>query len=313
MRPRIDPSPSLLALADRHGGVVTAGQATRSGLGRHSVARLIDSGSWQRLAPGLFFTQRGRPPWIAQAWGGVLLGGTGAMLGDRAAAYLHGLVPTAPARIVVWTLRPTTHIDRAPWRFRRQDVSIRLRVVVGPPAISVEDAVLDLCVGADPRQVVDLLTRAVQHRLTSPSFLLRRIDERGRVAHRRLLAELLTEVAAGAETPLELAYLRDVERAHRLPTGRRQHRDRGSGHRRDVWYEEFRTIVELDGRLGHEGSGRFRDMALDNYGALRAETTLRYGWHDVRGRPCQIARQVALVLQRAGWTGQPLPCPRCRV
>ena len=79
MRPRIDPSPSLLALADRHGGVVTAGQATRSGLGRHSVARLIDAGSWQRLAPGLFFTQRARPPWIAQAWGGVLLGGTGAM------------------------------------------------------------------------------------------------------------------------------------------------------------------------------------------------------------------------------------------
>jgi hypothetical protein len=148
--------------------------------------------------------------------------------------------------------------------------------------------------------------------LTSPPFLLRRLEERGRVGHRQLITDILQEVERGAESPLELSYLRDVERAHRLPAGRRQHRDQGSGHHRDVWYEQFRTIVELDGRLGHEGSGRFRDMSLDNYAALRAETTLRYGWHDVRGRPCEIATQVASVLQRAGWTGQPAHCPRCR-
>jgi very-short-patch-repair endonuclease len=127
-----------------------------------------------------------------------------------------------------------------------------------------------------------------------------------------LLTDRVADVSAGAETPLELAYVRDVERAHRLPTGIRQHRDPRSGHHRDVWYEQWQSVVELDGRLGHEGTGKFRDMALDNLGVLHGVWTLRFGWHDVRGQPCEVARQVARLLQRNGWTGSPRPCPRCR-
>lgn len=291
--------------------MVTTAQAAASGLGRHSVSRLVDTGAWQRLAQGLYLTRRGRPSWQSWAWGGVLLGGTGAMLGDRAAAYVHGLVDASPQMIVVWLVMPAGRDHRPPWRFRRHREGARRAGAGRVPIISVEDTVLDLCAGANVPEVVSLVTRAVQHRMTSPALLLRRVEDRGRVSHHHVLTELLTEVAAGAETPLELAYLNDVERAHRLPTGARQRRERGSGHRRDVWYEQWRTLVELDGRLGHEGTGRFRDMALDNYGALRAETTLRYGWHDVRGGPCEVARQVGTVLARAGWQGSVARCRRC--
>lgn len=312
VQPRIDPTPRLLALASRQGGVLTTAQTSADGLGRHSVARLVESGTWRRLAPGLYFAAAGRPPWLAWSWAGVLRGGDGALLGGQAAAYVHGLVEKGPREIVVWTRRDVPRESRPPWRFRRQLDGVRRLGGLQPPVISVEDTVLDLGVDCCERELVHLVTRAVQHRLTSPDRLRLRIDERGRVSHGTLLANLLADVAAGAETPLELAYLRDVERAHRLPAGRRQHRDRHTGHLRDVWYKEFRTVVELDGRLGHEGTGRFRDMILDNDAALRGQTTLRFGWHDVRGRPCELAGHVAQVLRRAGWTGTPVRCRRCQ-
>ena len=54
-------------------------------------------------------------------------------------------------------------------------------------------------------------------------------------------------------------------------------------------------------------------MARDNRSALRSETTLRYGWADVTGRRCAVARQVASLLRDRGWTGptDPSECEFC--
>ena len=77
-------------------------------------------------------------------------------------------------------------------------------------------------------------------------------------------------------------------------------------------YEEYQLVVELDGRLGHDGIGRFRDMYRDNAGVVEGVVTLRYGWHDVTDRPCAMAIQVGDVLMRRGWFGVPRRCDRCR-
>jgi hypothetical protein len=176
----------------------------------------------------------------------------------------------------------------------------------------VEDTVLELAAGASPREVVHLVTRAVQLRRTRASRLATALADRPRHPQRRLMHDLLGDVAAGAESPLELTYLRDVERAHDLPEGHRQRSRRGLPYLSDVGYDEWSLLVELDGRLGHEGEGRFRDMDRDNRFALAALLTLRYGWVDVLDRPCEVAAQVAAVLIRHGWPGLPNRCPRCR-
>lgn len=108
---------------------------------------------------------------------------------------------------------------------------------------------------------------------------------------------------------LERIFRRDVERAHGLPTGRRQIRD--EYYCTDVEYLGT-LIIELDGRLGHEGLGRFRDMARDNHHLVHGRPTMRYGWPDVTEQPCEVARQIAAVLLRLGWAGPLLSCPRCR-
>jgi hypothetical protein len=116
----------------------------------------------------------------------------------------------------------------------------------------------------------------------------------------------------GAESPLEVTYLRDVERARGLPPGARQISHTGLPYCSDVSYEKYLLLVELDGRVGHLDTGRFRDMERDNQFALRHYLTLRYGWFDVVHRPCQVAGQVAAALVNRGWTGSPRRCPQCR-
>ena len=81
------------------------------------------------------------------------------------------------------------------------------------------------------------------------------------------------------------------------------------GYRIDVDYALFGLLVELDGLLGHEGLGRFRDMDRDNRHALIGALTLRYGWFDVADRPCGVAWQVYRALVQRGYTG---PFRRCR-
>jgi hypothetical protein len=72
-----------------------------------------------------------------------------------------------------------------------------------------------------------------------------------------------------------------------------------------------RVLVELDGRTGHEGVERFRDMNRDNQFALIEWITLRYGWFDVVHRPCLVAFQIAAALVARGWSGMPTRCSRC--
>lgn len=311
MLPRQEPGIELLARADRQDGVLTTAQVSASGLSSQALQRLERTGRWRRLDRGVYWTSAGEPTWPAWARAGVLLGGEGARLGGTAAGHLHGLVGTAPTRITVLVPSWAVTRSRVKWQFRREGDGVRGPSVGALPRISVEDTVLDLCGTASPARVVGLVTDAVGSRRTTAGQLRTTLEHRRRVRHRELLADLLTDVALGVESPLELRYLRDVERAHGLPPGERQQHRPDLPFRRDVVYRPYGVVVELDGRLGHEGDGRFRDMGRDNRTALGGELTLRYGTVDVVGRPCAVARQLESGLRLRGWSGWLTPCPRC--
>ncbi|GAA1428854.1 hypothetical protein GCM10009616_09580 [Microlunatus lacustris] len=310
MLPRQEPHAELLALAQQQDGVLSAAQTRAAGLSSQTLYRLEQTGRWQRLARSVYLTSPGDPSWPALAWAGVLLGGDEARLGGAAAGHLHGLVAAPPPKILVLVPQHAVTRDRRPWHFQREAHGVRGASRGSPPRIPVEDTVLDLCDASAASQAVGLVTDAVGSRRTSALQLRRVLDGRRRSRHRQLLEELLVDVAAGAESPLEVRYLRDVERAHDLPRGDRQNRT-GLPFRRDVVHLEAGLVVELDGRLGHEGDGHFRDMRRYNRTALAGEMTLRYGTADVGGRPCAVAYQVATALRLRGWPGWLSACPRC--
>jgi hypothetical protein len=137
---------------------------------------------------------------------------------------------------------------------------------------------------------------------------------RQRLPRRRFLLQVLEDVAAGAYSVLEHRYLTRVERPHGLPTAKRQRRVKQgrSAAFRDVEYLATATVVELDGRLGHEWQrDRWRDLDRDVDSALAGALTVRLGWQQVLD-PCRTASLVARLLAARGWGGQLRGCsPTC--
>ena len=313
MHTRQDVPESLILLATAQAGVVTKEQALGCGLSEAALERLCRDEAWSRLGRGVFRTNPSEPDWAAFAWAGVLLGGDEARLGPYASGHLWGLGgPPDPVDVLVPFA--TSRVSRGHWAFVRERPGARsARTIGSPPRLTAVETVLDLAAQAEESAAVDLVIQATSRRLVSAAGLHRALSERAQHRHRALLRELFGEVAAGVESRLELRYLRDVERAHGLPDGNRQRYRGGLRHRTDVGYDDFALLVELDGRLGHEGAGRFRDFRRDNGFALRQLSTLRYGWFDVVDRPCQVAFQVGSVLVLRGWSGLPRRCDRCRL
>ena len=187
-----------------------------------------------------------------------------------------------------------------------------------PPRTTVEDTVLDLVNDSrDDHEAIGWITAALSARKTYPGRLLLASSRRQRLARRSVVEATCGRVRAGSTSPLEIGWVDRVERPHGLPKAARQEVGAGRVGRvfRDIVYEAFGVLVELDGRLGHEGAeNAFRDMDRDNRAVLGGRVTLRFGWVAVMGHPCEAALQVAHVLMARGWAGQLKVCgPGCVV
>ncbi len=288
-------------------------QLLEAGVSPRAVERMTSD--WTRLARGIYLMtdMPAEPIWTAKVWTGVLLGGEGARAGGMTAAALLGLAEPAEIDqmdiLIPHGRTVTAHPDI---RFHRERSGVRLACGPGePPRTRAEDTTLDLCAAGTPEEAVAWLTRACQMRLSTPHRLRRRLVERARIRHRDTMLQILGDVAEGATTVLERRALLDVLRPHGLPDYRLQHRTQAQ-HLVDAVFERYRVAAEFDGKLGHIGQGAFRDARRDNAHAIDGWMTLRFGWVDVVGDPCQVAAIIAQVLLSRGWAGPFGPCPRCR-
>jgi uncharacterized protein DUF559 len=172
--------------------------------------------------------------------------------------------------------------------------------------------VLDLTqTAANFDDVCGWVTRAFARDLIDEARLRKAMGIRPKLRWRADLVELIAAAAEGDHSVLEYRYDRDVERAHGLPEARRQVPFTGPGGRRgrrDRVYQDYALVVELDGRLAHPDDRQWKDKARDNAAAAAGMQTLRYGWEQVRRKPCETATEVATVLRLQGWAGRPRAC-----
>lgn len=306
MHRRQAPGVETSRVSSRQSGVVSRAQAADTA--PRVIDRLVRDGAWQALGHGVYLTSSGEIGWLSRVWAGLLIGGDTARTAGLTAATLHGLADDQRLPVEVLVRADAARPANRGWvTFRRERVGVRLpSAATTPPRIRLEDAVIDLAARGRPAEVVGWVTSAIQRRLTAPDRLRAAVDRRERVAHRALLHALLEEATIGVHSPLEHRYLRDVERAHGLPAAVRQFRIESRS--ADAAYVEFGLLVELDGLAWHDPT---RDRRRDNDHALRQWVTLRYGWAEVVGDPCRVAREVAAVLRQLGWTGHPHACSRC--
>ncbi|MFB9618459.1 type IV toxin-antitoxin system AbiEi family antitoxin domain-containing protein [Brooklawnia cerclae] len=304
MYPRQPVPAEILTLAEHQAHVVTLEQCTGLGLSRDIVQRLVGQHTWQPLSRGVYYVSGSQVPWHAWAWGGVLAAGEGAMLARSAAAFEWKLTQQAPDVIDILIAEHRKVARQNPrWRFLRTRNMPQPHG--SPPRTPLPETVVDVC-SLEPERAASCLSAALHTRRTSESAILAAVQARPRVRGRATLLSMLDRSRAGIESELEQVYA-TIERSHGLPRGRRQ--VRAGQYRRDVDYGGL--IVELDGRLGHDGESRFRDMYRDNHHLVAGKMTLRYGWVDCNEHSCDVAFQVASVLRRLGWTEPYQGCPRC--
>lgn len=309
MEHRQDVPPALRRLIAVQRGMVTVEQSELLGVSDEALRRLVDQGHWSRPTKGLYDAAPLLGGLQKTAWAAVLLGGDCAAVGGEAALRLYGL-SIEPQVVDVWVRPGTQPVAIRGVRVRRDFLERTAHRQGRPPRIRVEDALIDVGQFMPTGRLVGLLSDAFRSHLTSPGAVGAVIRTRARVRGRRRIEAVLADLQ-GIESTLEYVYRRDVERAHGLPPARRQ-RSVSAGTRSDGLYEAFGVVIELDGRAFHQDAEAvFRDLARDNAHAELNLITLRYGSADVRGRPCEVASQVAAVLRARGWAGTTAQCPRC--
>jgi hypothetical protein len=313
-------SPAVERLAATQGGAASRQQLLRLGVTHHEMDAQLAAQRWQSPVPGVLVTFTGPLPRTTRLWVAVLHGGELAVLSHETGSETYGMREPDPVGLVHIIAPHDRKVVAPDWmvvhRTRLPQPQRSRRIPGLPPVTCVEDTILDLADQTRRRgEVVGLVLSAFRMKLTTPRALRTAMASRRRVRHRQLIKNLCGDFAEGVTSNLERKYRDDVEKPHGLPEGRRQKPGRAGLSKvfRDVDYDEFSTLVELDGRRGHDDEeGGFRDRRRDNAAALDGRTTLRFGWVDVTTSPCEVAAQVARALRRNGWTGELTACgPMC--
>ena len=296
-------------------GVISRRQVVSAGFDDNFIERKIRRREWARVHRGVFVNHTGPLTWGQCAWAAVLFYWP-AVLSHNSAVYPGN--DSQGRAIHVAIEHPRKPACRLPdvEVHRLSGLNSRAQWNLSPPRMRLEEAVLDMC--AATRSRLDALATATdvcQRRRTTARRLLAALACRQRMRHGQWLRRALADVADGALSVLEHAYLNRVERAHGLPRGHRQKPNRSvdGATYRDVDYEEFDLIVELDGRLWHEGlRQRAKDMERDLDAAVDGRKSVRVSWAQSVDTPCTTAGKLGRLLQRRGWQGSVHPCgPDC--
>lgn len=295
-------------------GVVCRRQVLAAGLRDHDIRRQLRRRVWAVIQPGVYVDHTGEPSWHQRAWAAVLSVEPAALGHGSAIDAAQKDEPRGPIHVVVDRDRAV----RAPEGVvlhRLAGWERKVLLNTSPPRQRLEEAVLDVAsTVVRELDVVATLADAVGSRRTTAQRLRAALDGRARIPRRALLESLLDDVASGTCSTLEHGYLDRIERAHGLPSADRQVHSSAKGTvYRDVEYEPYLFIVELDGRVGHTSTAdRDRDLDRDLDAAVVLDRlTVRLGWGQVFERSCATAEKLANVLAARGWTGQITSCPAC--
>jgi hypothetical protein len=304
--------------AEQQDGLISRPQALALGMTDAAIAWRLRTRRWQRVLPGVYATFSGRLDRRCRLRAVVLRAGPGSVLSHRTAAELWGLIAEPSGSIHV-TVPRGTKVGRIPGvvlhHSARTDMACH--PALSPPRTRVEETVLDLVASSETvDDALGWVFRACAGRHTTPVRLSTAMCLRRRLRWRAEVSRALGEAAAGVHSLLEHRYLNGVERRHGLPPGTRQLVTRRGRSRQyaDVAYEEYGTIVELDGRAAHPEENRWTDIRRDRAQAADGRVTLRYSWAEVSTRSCAVAAEVARVLRQRGWTGDLRRCgQQCRL
>lgn len=279
----------LRAIARRQHDVVSRSQA-RKHLSVDAIRWRLTTGRWQRIIPGVYAIHAGPVTWEMRVQAALLHCGDGAALAMETAGHVDGFIARRPQVITV-AVPHSRRVRKVPGIkvVRRRELRTTTR-----KGFTVTTEVSTVLECADnplfsERDVVCLIADAVHARAVSEADLATGLAARSRHQQREVIRLAIGDVAEGAESGLEIIALRDVIRAHGLPEMRMQQPAEGGRLQRDFENEEYRVVLELDGKVGHEAGDRIKDLRRDRRASSTGRVTLRAGWVDAAYEACELA------------------------
>lgn len=297
-------------------GVAGHAQLAAGEVTKVDIERRLRRKELRRIHPRVYVDHAGPMTWAQRAWAAVLYAEP-AYLCWTSLEEPRGRDDGAPIHIAIDHARRISPQDGIVIHRMK---SMEQRAYGGvPPRLAVEDNALAMA--HDAKREIDAIARLAEvasRKYVTAATLRAALDRYPSVRRRSLLAGLIDDLEEGTHSVLEHGFLTKVERAHDLPPGRRQAPRPGpDGNQfRDVDYEAYQLVVELDGALGHESwrdQARDADRALDDLASAGA-LTARLRFHQVFDTPCQTATRIARILRRNGWNGTMTACGEtCRM
>ena len=212
----------LAAVAREQRGLLTRQQCLSAGLTDGAIRWGLTRRGWTAVHQGVYLTVPGRDDWHTTALAAQLAVPDSAW-SHRTAAHVHGLIREPPRIIDLVVDRERRFaVPTGTKVHRRAAVNRAVDELHWPWRTTVEETILDVSRTGSSDELMAMLGRAFQRSFTSEASLRAALAARRAHPWRELLDLILADVADGAESPMEVRYIHDVERAHGLPNGRRQ-------------------------------------------------------------------------------------------
>jgi hypothetical protein len=205
-------------------GVVDVHQLREYGHSLYDIEANVDALRWQWVLPRVYATFTGPLPRRARLRAALLYGGDRAVLSHHTAAEEWGLVPIEERPVEITVPYACSALSQPPLvRVHRSRAMAYSSLPTNPPRTKRTDTIVDLAAAQETAKeatyvVVDLVTRA----RVSVSDMLSCVQNRPPWRFRAAIRRGLELIRSGLMSALEAEYAEDVERAHGLPTGRRQ-------------------------------------------------------------------------------------------
>ena len=282
---------SLDDLLCRQGGVVTLRQAVDLGLSRATVQRRAREGTWRRLHPGVYLVGGHRLTDEARVRAAWLWAGEDAAVCGAGAAYWHRILDRAPAQIGLTVPSRCHPRRRAGITVLRRDLhQTDLTRARGIRLTALPLTVLETATALPDGST--FLDRALQRHVRFPLVyraFCRKMGRKGSSAASRLLVAAADRADSAAERLL-VRILREAGIGGWV-----------LGHPFGPWRIDLAFVREkVDGWAWHVDADRFRADRRKQNALVRAGwDPLRFTWHDLDGRPREVATEVRATVSTA--------------
>jgi very-short-patch-repair endonuclease len=286
------------------GDVLSRPQLYRVGITRWEIAGQVRGGRWRLIGDQSVQLHHGELSVRGEMWAAVFQGGPRACLDGGSALVVAGLERYTLDRVRVsvprgarirrnrrFNIRQTRRWDAA-------DIA-----PTGIPRTRISTAAVRAALWArTDREATYVLTIVVQQGLASPAELGDELLRVRRDRRRLLLHAIVNELLDGARALGEIDVARELRRRG-LPAPRRQvlRRDGRNRYYLDLYWPQFRLVVEIDGIHHTWAENVVGDALRQNSVALQGETFLRLPLLGLRLRPDEFFSQIEQALRDGGW------------